>query len=98
MRYWRTILIALATVGVYLLLASNALAWTHLGGDPLLPGGIHSPSEAHLLVNTPRGVRAMRNAGLNSAEIRATQAASFYRCKLRYGQWLMAMTYHFDGS
>jgi hypothetical protein len=94
----RMLVIAPILIGAFFIWAGSALAWTHLGGDPLLPGGIHSPSEAHMLVNTTRGVKAMRNAGLNSQEITATKGARFYKCSMRYGQWFLAMTYHFDGS
>jgi hypothetical protein len=76
--------------------------WTHLGSDPLVPGGIHSGHDFVRLVTSSKGHAAMQLEGLNKKEIAAVDSAARHgeetQCTLRYGQTFDAMVFGINGA
>lgn len=77
---------------------TDVSGWTRLGGDPIVPGGVHSPAQVQKMLHSPAGETAMRVAGLSPAEANAVKNATFRSCFMRYGQWFQAMTYGIAGN
>ncbi len=95
--------------------ASNAAQtssdWTHLGGDPLFPGGLTKIAhDQHIslrqalvyAVTSSRGQTAMIYAGLDAAERHAVNTAvrtgNFGSCQLKYGMSFERMSFGINGT
>lgn len=99
------VLCAFGVGGAYVIPSANASTqsaqmsqWTHLGGDPIVKGGVHSRKAVKAMLHSQPGRNAMRAAGLRSTEAAAVANAHFKGCQLRYGMWFLAMTYGPDGT
>ena len=107
----------LATGGGFALTSTTAVSaqqptasWTHLGGDPLFPGGLSaiaaqqhfSLRDAYVFALTsPVGQSALATDGLSVAQREAVTAGArqgeFVSCSLIYGDVFQAMTYGANG-
>ena len=74
--------------------------WSHLGGDPVWPGGVHSVGQLSVVVNSAAGQRSLVCLGLNQAErsMVTKQIAQAKSCVMKQGQEFVAMTFHADGA
>jgi len=76
--------------------------WTHLGGDPLVPGGVNSRSAFVHVVTSSKGQTAMTYAGLNSAERKAVtlqvREGNFSSCTMAYGETFWKMSFGINGT
>ncbi len=74
--------------------------WSHLGGDPVWQGGVHSNSQLGTVVKSASGQRALICIGLNQAERGAVtaQISNAKACTMRWGQSFIAMSFHSDGA
>lgn len=106
---FKKMLFMTALAGVVMgLIAGTATAstqnggWTHLGGDPLVAGGINSRSDFVQLITSSKGTTAMRYAGMTPSEIRAVQLAArmgqFRSCRLKYGMHFVRMSFGINGT
>lgn len=97
------LIVLAAVVGTFMALAPSANAsWTHLGGDPLFPGGIKGSGQTARndfvrKMNTNRAAKAMKRAGLSAAERKAVRNAvnkgRFKQCTLNYGDTFQKMSF-----
>lgn len=63
--------------------------WTTAGGDPFVPGGIHTHAQAVADIKSSRTAAILRQCGLSSGEVSAVQAqASKPGSKGVYSTWL----------
>lgn len=85
--------------------------WTHLGGDPLFPGGLYALARQRhsnlrqafvFAMTSHRGQTALTFAGLSNTERRAVTRAvrmgKFYACKLHYGERFDQMSFGINGT
>jgi hypothetical protein len=76
--------------------------WTVLGGDPLVPGGVHSRSEFVNVVTSGKGQTAMKYAGLGTKERQAvtlaTRKGQERSCSMPYGETFQKMSFGINGT
>jgi hypothetical protein len=69
--------------------------WSVLGGDPLVPGGVHSRSQLKSLFESPKGRSVLSGEGLSSSDISAVENAISHNketdCTLNTGDHFIAM-------
>lgn len=93
----------IAALVVLLSFTSTAsAAWTHLGGDPLVQGGVHTRADYVRIVTSGKGATAMTYAGLNKTErkavVKGARTGKFKSCVMRFGQHFVAMSFGINGT
>jgi hypothetical protein len=80
----------------------STTSWSHLGGDPLVRGGLHSRHDFVKLVTSGKGQAAMRLEHLSkrerSAVTKAAREGMEYNCTMHYGQHFDAMVFGINGA
>jgi hypothetical protein len=89
----------------------SGACWTHLGGDPLFPGGLIGISQRQHIslrqafvyaLTSSRGQTAMAYAGVKKAERKALNHAArtgnFQSCTMTYGELFPGMAYGIHGT
>jgi hypothetical protein len=107
MRIKTIVKLLVAVMNITLFSTTNASAWTVLGGQPLIPGGIQgSGQDARtdfvMKSRTAPFQNAMKLAGLNKKERQAVNNAisrgQFTKCYLKYGDHFIAESYGANGA
>jgi hypothetical protein len=80
----------------------SSSSWTVLGGDPLVPGGVHSRSQFVHVITSGKGQTAMKYAGLGAKERQAvtlaTREGEERSCNMPYGEHFQRMSFGINGT
>lgn len=78
-----------------------AATWTHLGGDPLFPGGVQTRNQFVRAITSAKGSKAMSLMGVSKAERAALKKAARqgkeYSCTTEFGEHFEQMSYGVNG-
>ena len=82
--------------------AATPTNWSHLGGDPLVRGGINTTHDFVRLVTGKKGHAALKLQGMNTTEIKAADKAARQGkttdCTMNFGDKFASMVFGINGA